>query len=185
VAAVTLTKQTKKQKKENTKAIELVSKSKYEQLERKYKRLERSQDKTIQRIEDLEDTIKLMRWQDTCKNIFIFHYMKLRYRPKLSEDQEKELYSEDGKHYYPLNGLTLEPVGFTRDRFTKELVKPSPFCSLELLPNPFGYMGYNKQMDNDRYWKLEEQAEKIAGRKCPMNFQTQRKTKSSIVLEGI
>jgi hypothetical protein len=52
VAAVTLTKQTKKQKKENTKAIEIVSKSKYEKLAQKCKKLERSQDKTIQRVED-------------------------------------------------------------------------------------------------------------------------------------
>lgn len=31
-------------------------------------------------------------------------------------------------------------------------------------------MGYNKEMDNDRYWKLEGLAEEVAGRKCPMNF---------------
>jgi|GEM_PF-6569136 hypothetical protein len=31
-------------------------------------------------------------------------------------------------------------------------------------------MAYNKQMDSNRYWKLEELAERIVGRKCPMNF---------------
>jgi len=67
LAAVTETKQTNNKKKlKNVDIIEIVSKSKYEQLERKYKRLVRSQDKTIQRVEDLEDTIKLIRWQDTC-----------------------------------------------------------------------------------------------------------------------
>jgi hypothetical protein len=69
VAAVTTTKQTnnKKRKQENT--IEIVSKSKYEKLERKYKRLARSQDKTAQRVEDL-------RFGDNCKNSFIFNYLK-------------------------------------------------------------------------------------------------------------
>jgi hypothetical protein len=145
-------------------AIEIIPKSKYEELERKYNRLVRRQDKIVQKVEDLEDTIKLIRWQDTCLKGFTFNYMKLRHRPKLSEDEEKELYSEDGKHWYPLHGITLEPVGLVRDRFSKKLVKTVPS------PSPFGYMGYNKQMDNDRYWKLEKLAEQIAGRKCSVNF---------------
>lgn len=130
--------------KNEIKAIEVVSKSEYEKLVRKCKRLERNQDKTVQRVEDLEDTIRLMRWQDTCKNGFISNYMKLRYRPKLSEDEEKELYSDDGKHYYPIHGITLEPVGFVRDRFTKKLVKVVPYSStMEELLNPKpGCMSY-------------------------------------------
>jgi len=165
LAAVTETKQINNKKKlKNVNTIEIVSKRKYEQLERKYKRLVRSQDKTIQRVEDLEDTLKLIRWQDTCLKGFTFNYMKLRHKPKLSEDEEKELYSEDGKHYYPLHGLTLEPVNFTRDRFSKTFVKVVPS------PSPFGFMSYNKPMNNDRYWQLEEEAEKIAGKKSQMNF---------------
>lgn len=157
LAAVT-TKQGKKLKNVNT--IEIVSKSKYEQLERKYKRLVRSQDKTIQRVEDLEDTIKLIRWQDTCLKGFTFNYMKLRHKPKLSEDEEKELYSEDGKHYYPLHGLTLEPTNLKHYRFAGK-------NCYEKETNAFGC---NKLMNNDRYWQLEEEAEKVAGRKCQMNF---------------
>lgn len=145
----------KKVKDVNT--IEIVSKKRYE-------RLLRSHDRITQRVEDLEDTVKLMRYQDTCLKGFIFNYMKLRYRPKLSEDEEKELYSEDGRHWYPIHGLTLEPVGFTRYRFDKRLIKMQEGFS------PFGYMGYNKTMDNNRYWKLEGLAEKVAGRKNPMNF---------------
>jgi hypothetical protein len=58
-------------------------------------------------------------------------------------------------------------VGFLRDRFTKELIKVvSGYNAYPV----FGYMSYNKLMNNDRYWKLEGLAEKVAGRKCPMNF---------------
>jgi hypothetical protein len=164
LAAVTETKQTNNKKKlKNVNTIEIVSKSKYEQLERKYKRLVRSQDKTIQRIEDLEDTIKLIRWQDTCLKGFTFNYMKLRHRPKLSEDEEKELYSDDGKHYYPIHALTLEPTGLKHYRFGGK-------NCYEKETNVFGYMRYNKPMNNDRFWKLEGIATKLAGPKCPMNF---------------
>jgi hypothetical protein len=31
-------------------------------------------------------------------------------------------------------------------------------------------MDYNKEMNDDRYWKLEGLAENIAGRKSSMNF---------------
>jgi hypothetical protein len=51
----TKTKQVNNSNKKNklSNPIEIVSKNKYEQLERKYKRLVLSQDKTIQRVEDL------------------------------------------------------------------------------------------------------------------------------------
>ena len=166
---VTKTKQVSKNKNE-AEAIKVVSKSEYEKLVRKCKRLERSQDKTVQRVEDLEDIIKLMRWYDNCKNGFIFNYLKPRYRPKMSEDGEKELYSDDGRHWYPVHAITLEPSGFTRNRFGKGHSKIHPLTS-SILTNPFGsFMNYNKPMDDKRYWKLEEMTEKIAGRKSNMNF---------------
>ncbi|MGH9984931.1 MAG: hypothetical protein ACRD8W_13355, partial [Nitrososphaeraceae archaeon] len=61
---------------------------------------------TVQRVEDLEVVIKCMRFGDTCKNGFILNYLKPRHRPRMSEDGENELYSEDGKHYYAINGYT-------------------------------------------------------------------------------
>lgn len=169
MAAVTKAKQVnnnnKKKKVKDVKTIEIVSRSKYEKLERKYKRLARNQDKTVQRVEDLEDTIKLMRWQDTCKNGFIFNYLKPRHKPRIIGDGEPDLWSDDGKHYYALHELTLDPVGFTRERFSQRLVK-AIFPGI----SPFGYMDYNKPMSNERFWKLEGLAENIAGRKCHMNF---------------
>ncbi|MGH9987079.1 MAG: hypothetical protein ACRD8W_24295, partial [Nitrososphaeraceae archaeon] len=116
MAAVT-TKQINKKKFKNVNSIEIVSKSKYEKLARKYKRLTRSQDKTVQRVEDLEDIIKCMRYGDNCKNSFIFNYLKPRHRPRIIGDGEPDLWSDDGKHYYALNGYTLEPQGLKHYRF--------------------------------------------------------------------
>jgi hypothetical protein len=51
----------------------------------------------------------------------------------------------------------LEPNDFTRYRFSRELVKVMP------KPSPWGYMNYNRPMNNDRFWELERLAEEVAG----------------------
>lgn len=155
MAAVT-TKQVNNSKKNKVKAIEIVSKKRHE-------RLLRSHDRLTQRVEDLEDVVKHMRYEDTCLKGFIFNYLKPRHRPRITEDGENELWSDDGKHYYALNTLTLEPTGLKHYRFGGK-------NCYEKETDVFGFMNYNKPMNNDRYWQLEEQAEKVAGRKCSMKF---------------
>jgi hypothetical protein len=137
------TKQVNKEK-EDLKPIEIIPKSKYEELVRR-------QDKIVQKVEDLEGVIKHMRFEDTCVKGFIFRYLKPRYRPWITEVRT-ELWSADGKHYYTLNGSTFEPTNIITSF------------------SPWGLMGYNKPMNNNRYWKLEKLAEEIAGPKCSVNF---------------
>jgi hypothetical protein len=73
------------------------------------------------------------------------------------------VYSEDGKHYYALNGYTLEPENIT--------YYGKPVTWMRRYPNyPWGLMNYNKPMTNDRFWELEGLAEEVAGRKTEMSF---------------
>jgi hypothetical protein len=148
VAAVTKAKQVNNNNKKNkVKAVEIVSKKSYE-------RLLRNHDRLTQRVEDLEDVVKHMRYEDTCLKGFIFNYLKPRHRPRITEDGEHELWSEDGKHYSTLHGYTLESTRNIRQ-----------------YPNyPWGLMRYNKPMNSNRFWQLEGLAEKVAGRKCSVNF---------------
>lgn len=53
---------------------------------------------------------------------------------------------------YTLNGSTFEPTNIITSFST------------------WGLMGYNKPMNNNRYWKPEKLAEGIAGPKCSVNF---------------
>jgi Holliday junction resolvasome RuvABC ATP-dependent DNA helicase subunit len=76
----------------DVKVVEIASKSKYERLARSHERL-------MQRVEDLEDLVKEMRFRDRNVKQFISNYLKPRYKPRLSKDGENELWSVDGRHY--------------------------------------------------------------------------------------
>jgi len=80
----------------DVKTIKIVSKTKYQRLERNIKRLE-SQNA------DLKLLHKEMKKQDRNTKAFVYRYLKPKYRPHLVDSGENEAWSSDGRTYSTLH----------------------------------------------------------------------------------
>ncbi|MGC1132579.1 MAG: hypothetical protein WA941_07140 [Nitrososphaeraceae archaeon] len=126
-------KQKQKNRKRDIKVIEITSKNKYEKLKRENA--------------DLKLLHKVMKIQDRNTKAFVYRYLKPKYRPRLSKDEENELWSPDGHSYSTIDAETLEPTNVLR------CVSP--------------YEKHEKPLDDNIKLRLMRLSEKIAGKPFP------------------